>query len=100
MSKIFNAANRKVRLLRQPHNSSATSYLPSRKGFLLALLVLDRIGHSKVRMPSQADDKRQAAREVIDILHEISTLLVRVLRTQPEDLSIPVDCLLEYYTDR
>ncbi|CAK45230.1 hypothetical protein AnigIFM60653_009651 [Aspergillus niger] len=26
-------------------------------------------------MPSQADDKRQAAREVIDILHEISTLL-------------------------
>ncbi|RAH82072.1 hypothetical protein BO86DRAFT_389064 [Aspergillus japonicus CBS 114.51] len=25
--------------------------------------------------PSQADDKRQAAREVIDILHEISTLL-------------------------
>lgn len=30
-------------------------------------------------MPSQADDKRQAAREVIDILHEISILLVRVL---------------------
>ena len=29
-------------------------------------------------MPSQQDDKRQAAREVIDILHEISTLLVRV----------------------
>lgn len=28
-------------------------------------------------MSSQADDKRQAAREVIDILHEISTLLVR-----------------------
>lgn len=27
-------------------------------------------------MPPQ-DDKRQAAREVIDILHEISTLLVR-----------------------
>lgn len=27
-------------------------------------------------MPSQSDDKRQAAREVIDILHEISTLLV------------------------
>ncbi|KAJ5086337.1 hypothetical protein NUU61_007644 [Penicillium alfredii] len=26
-------------------------------------------------MPSQTDDKRQAAREVIDILHEISTLL-------------------------
>ncbi|KAK2760900.1 hypothetical protein FQN54_002141 [Arachnomyces sp. PD_36] len=26
-------------------------------------------------MPSQQDDKRQAAREVIDILHEISTLL-------------------------
>ncbi|OJJ83346.1 mitotic-spindle organizing protein 1 [Aspergillus glaucus CBS 516.65] len=26
-------------------------------------------------MPSQADDKRQAAREVIDILHDISTLL-------------------------
>ncbi|KAL5366551.1 mitotic-spindle organizing gamma-tubulin ring associated-domain-containing protein [Aspergillus floccosus] len=26
-------------------------------------------------MPSQADDKRQAAREVIDILHEISMLL-------------------------
>ncbi|RAH64925.1 mitotic-spindle organizing protein 1 [Aspergillus aculeatinus CBS 121060] len=25
--------------------------------------------------PTQADDKRQAAREVIDILHEISTLL-------------------------
>lgn len=29
------------------------------------------------KMPSQQDDKRQAAREVIDILHEISTLLVR-----------------------
>lgn len=28
-------------------------------------------------MPSQQDDKRQAAREVIDILHEISQLLVR-----------------------
>lgn len=28
-------------------------------------------------MSSQADDKRQAAREVIDILHEISALLVR-----------------------
>lgn len=28
-------------------------------------------------MPSQQDEKRQAAREVIDILHEISTLLVR-----------------------
>lgn len=27
-------------------------------------------------MPPQSDDKRQAAREVIDILHEISTLLV------------------------
>jgi hypothetical protein len=27
-------------------------------------------------MPPQPDDKRQAAREVIDILHEISTLLV------------------------
>ncbi|THC89777.1 hypothetical protein EYZ11_010771 [Aspergillus tanneri] len=26
-------------------------------------------------MPSQSDDKRQAAREVVDILHEISTLL-------------------------
>ncbi|KAI1935594.1 hypothetical protein LOZ58_002796 [Ophidiomyces ophidiicola] len=26
-------------------------------------------------MPSQQDEKRQAAREVIDILHEISTLL-------------------------
>ncbi|KAE8147247.1 mitotic-spindle organizing protein associated with a ring of gamma-tubulin 1 [Aspergillus avenaceus] len=26
-------------------------------------------------MPTQSDDKRQAAREVIDILHEISTLL-------------------------
>ncbi|KAJ0424550.1 mitotic-spindle organizing gamma-tubulin ring associated-domain-containing protein [Aspergillus carlsbadensis] len=26
-------------------------------------------------MPPQSDDKRQAAREVIDILHEISTLL-------------------------
>jgi len=26
-------------------------------------------------MPSQQDDKRQAAREVIDILHEISILL-------------------------
>lgn len=33
------------------------------------------------KMPpgSQPDDKRQAAREVLDILHEISTLLVRVL---------------------
>lgn len=28
-------------------------------------------------MPSQQDEKRQAAREVIDILYEISTLLVR-----------------------
>jgi hypothetical protein len=27
-------------------------------------------------MPPQAEDKRQAAREVIDILHEISILLV------------------------
>jgi mitotic-spindle organizing protein 1 len=27
-------------------------------------------------MPSQQDEKRQAAREVIDILYEISTLLV------------------------
>lgn len=27
-------------------------------------------------MPTQAEEKRQAAREVIDILHEISTLLV------------------------
>ncbi|KAL2831999.1 mitotic-spindle organizing gamma-tubulin ring associated-domain-containing protein [Aspergillus cavernicola] len=26
-------------------------------------------------MPPQSDDKRQAAREVVDILHEISTLL-------------------------
>ncbi|KAH1276749.1 hypothetical protein KXX16_004062 [Aspergillus fumigatus] len=26
-------------------------------------------------MPPQAEDKRQAAREVVDILHEISTLL-------------------------
>jgi len=26
-------------------------------------------------MPSQQDDKRQAAREVVDILHEISILL-------------------------
>jgi len=30
-------------------------------------------------MPPQTDDKRQAAREVIDILEEISTLLVRTL---------------------
>ena len=29
-------------------------------------------------MPSQTDDKRQAAREVIDILHEISTILVSI----------------------
>ena len=29
-----------------------------------------------LKMPSQSDDKRQAAREVVDILHEISTLLV------------------------
>jgi hypothetical protein len=29
-----------------------------------------------LKMPPQSDDKRQAAREVIDILHEISTLLV------------------------
>lgn len=28
-------------------------------------------------MPKEADDKRQAAREVIDILQEISDLLVR-----------------------
>lgn len=28
-------------------------------------------------MPSQAEEKRQAAREVIDILHEISVILVR-----------------------
>lgn len=34
-------------------------------------------------MPSQADDKRQAAREVIDILHEISILLVRVASMSP-----------------
>lgn len=30
-------------------------------------------------MPSQQDEKRQAAREVIDILYEISTLLVSSL---------------------
>jgi mitotic-spindle organizing protein 1 len=29
-------------------------------------------------MPSQQDEKRQAAREVIDILYEISTLLVHI----------------------
>lgn len=28
-------------------------------------------------MPAQEVDKRQAAREVIDILHEMATLLVR-----------------------
>lgn len=28
-------------------------------------------------MPAEAIDKRAAARDVIDILHEISTLLVR-----------------------
>lgn len=32
-------------------------------------------------MPPQSDDKRQAAREVIDILHEISILLVRIFYT-------------------
>lgn len=32
-------------------------------------------------MPSQQDEKRQAAREVIDILYEISTLLVHPLPT-------------------
>lgn len=30
-------------------------------------------------MPPNPEDKRQAAREVIDILHEISTLLVRTI---------------------
>lgn len=33
--------------------------------------------HTKPAMPPQEIDKRQAAREVIDILHEIATLLVR-----------------------
>jgi mitotic-spindle organizing protein 1 len=32
-----------------------------------------------LKMSSQQDEKRQAAREVIDILHEISILLVRLL---------------------
>jgi hypothetical protein len=32
--------------------------------------------HGIDTMPSQQDEKRQAAREVIDILYEISTLLV------------------------
>ncbi|KAE8366694.1 mitotic-spindle organizing gamma-tubulin ring associated-domain-containing protein [Aspergillus caelatus] len=42
-------------------------------------------------MPSQPDDKRQAAREVIDILHEISTLLNTALdRT---DLSLCVSLI-------
>ncbi|KAE8321990.1 mitotic-spindle organizing gamma-tubulin ring associated-domain-containing protein [Aspergillus sergii] len=42
-------------------------------------------------MPSQSDDKRQAAREVIDILHEISTLLNTALdRT---DLSLCVSLI-------
>lgn len=42
-------------------------------------------------MPSQSDDKRQAAREVIDILHEISTLLNTTLdRT---DLSLCVSLI-------
>lgn len=30
-----------------------------------------------IKMPKEGDDKRQAAREVIDILQEISDLLVR-----------------------
>lgn len=33
--------------------------------------------HIRHAMPPQEIDKRQAAREVIDILHEIATLLVR-----------------------
>ncbi|KAE8136172.1 mitotic-spindle organizing gamma-tubulin ring associated-domain-containing protein [Aspergillus pseudotamarii] len=42
-------------------------------------------------MPSQPDDKRQAAREVIDILHEISILLNTALdRT---DLSLCVSLI-------
>jgi hypothetical protein len=40
--------------------------------------------------PSQDDKKRQAAREVIDILHEIATLLVRLLssRVPPRTLRV------------
>ena len=34
--------------------------------------------------PAEVTDKRQAAREVIDILHEIATLLVR--EQQPEHI--------------
>lgn len=40
------------------------------------LLDLPSIQSLHLKMPSQSDDKRQAAREVVDILHEISTLLV------------------------
>lgn len=38
-------------------------------------------------MPPQEIDKRQAAREVIDILHEIATLLVRSVRAS---ISVPL----------
>lgn len=36
-----------------------------------------------------ADDKRKAARETIDILHEISTLLVRPTCIQPVHSELP-----------
>jgi len=40
-----------------------------------------------------ADSKRQAAREVIDILHEISTLLVRAI--VPNQLLRPADFVIQ-----
>lgn len=56
----------------QPHTfNHLTTYIPTAHPFSI----------SKSTMPpksqDQADDKRQAAREVIDILQEISDLLVR-----------------------
>lgn len=42
-------------------------------------------------MPSQQDEKRQAAREVIDILYEISTLLVHIPSIRGIDTKTPIE---------
>jgi hypothetical protein len=57
-------------------SSSATSIQRSTTAAFFPVYIPRSKSFLPLKMPSQADDKRQAAREVIDILHEISMLLV------------------------
>jgi hypothetical protein len=50
-------------------------------------------------MPPQSDDKRQAAREVIDILHEISTLLVWGFTSPFFNMAFYTSAELDSHTD-